>query len=103
MSQLRELQTQWNGFKDKNASLFAGVHVQSSVRKLLFNRDICIRTSWSISTKYSKNQSRKREIEISKKEWSRLFLMRNIFELLEISWQIKMKNLFLNNNFARNT
>lgn len=31
------------------------------------------------------------------------FFKRNIFELLEISWQIKMKNLFLNNNFARNT
>lgn len=73
MCQLRELQTQWNGFKDKNASLFAGVHVRSSVRKLFFfNCDICIRTSWSISTKNSKNHSRKREIEISKKEWSRL-------------------------------
>lgn len=75
MCQLRELQTQWNGFKDKDASLFAGVHVRSSVRK----RDICNRTSWSISTKNSKQHSRKREIEISKKEWSRLFFERNIF------------------------
>lgn len=27
MCQLRELQTQWNGFKDKYTSHFAGVHV----------------------------------------------------------------------------
>lgn len=99
MCQLRELQTQWNGFKDKYALLFAGVHVRSSVHK----RDICNRTTWSISTKNSKKHSRKRGIEISKKKWSRLFFKRNIFELLEISGQIKMKNLFLNNNFARNT
>lgn len=79
MCQLRELQTQWNGFKDKNASLFAGVHVRSSVRKLFLNRDICNRTSWSISTKNSKKHFRKREIESSKKEWSRLFFQEKYF------------------------
>lgn len=45
----------------------------------------------------------KGKLKSVKKEWSRLFFKRNIFELLEISGQIKMKNLFLNNNFARNT
>lgn len=75
MCQLRELKTQWNGFKDKNASLFAGVHVRSSVHK----RDICNRTSWSISTKNSKKNCRKREIEISKKRMVTPFFSREIF------------------------
>lgn len=75
MCQLRELQTQWNGFKDKNASLFAGVHVRSSVHK----RDICNRTSWSISTKNSKKNSRKREIEISKKRMVTPFFQEKYF------------------------
>lgn len=74
-----------------------------SVRKPLFNCDICNRTSWSISTKKCKKHSRKGGIDISKKRMSAPFFKRNIFELLERRWQIKMRNLFLNNNFARNT
>lgn len=46
MCQLRQLQTQRNGFKDKYASLFAGVHVhvRSSAClsvSLFVNCDIC--------------------------------------------------------------
>lgn len=54
MCQLRQLQTRWNEFKDKYASLFAGVHVQSSAYlsvRIFFHYDIFNRTTWSISTK----------------------------------------------------
>lgn len=68
MCQLRELQTQWNGFKDKNASLFAGVRVRSSVRKLFLNRDICNRTSWSMSTKIAKSILVKGKLKSVKKK-----------------------------------
>lgn len=59
MCQLRQLQTQRNGFKDKYASLFAGVHVhvRSSAClsvSLFVNCDICNKNTWSISTKNSK-------------------------------------------------
>lgn len=105
MCQLRQLQTHWKFRMDLKINthcfLQACMYDYLSVSFFLIVTFVTVPIG---QHKIAKSILKKGQLKSVKKKMVTLFFSREIIsKLLETRWQIKMKNLYLNNNLARNT